>query len=456
MAHLVKTKFSILSFSVLLSVLVTALQASFYRTPTIKKWDAEEQLTWKDFRDIPVPFSRYAATVSSRIHLDYNEESERYFAYAGQNDVESWVYEEDDYLLRHEQYHFNITEIHARKLNDYLSTTGDISKEDAENKLSEIGEEMNSMQERYDAETDHSLKVPNQAYWEFKIDSSLQAYEDNGIITDQLSGLSIQFYKPTSQISGINDSTVAYRGFTMKGYKMAFMIASYQHTGVTEEGVESYYDTFLKNDSVQEVNRKWGSIWGYPYLEVNKINEELTQEYWDRIFLYGNEIFFSRAMAPYDSVYRGYEQIKTSFFDGISFIDSRDYWINKAAKKKGKTNFAHSSRTVSEEGEGIITYCVQEASNTYFKPPFLDEEGNLYIAFDIIAHPEDSVVYNAAVINEQEMYKWKPDSVEQLLILPDSVLPDTEFGLEFGYVLKKDALSPCFQYYKQSGRIAPN
>ena len=91
-------------------------------------WNAEESLSWNDFKASPkkhlpykantnsgLSFSWNATESSSGIELNYEVGSNFY-------PNRSWVkeIEEVDYLLAHEQLHFDITELHARKLRKAL------------------------------------------------------------------------------------------------------------------------------------------------------------------------------------------------------------------------------------------------------------------------------------------------------------------------------------------------
>ncbi len=82
--------------------------------------------------------------------------------------------ENDTLLLRHEQYHFNITEYHSRLMSKYLNKKKAHSAEDYELELKNIRERMWKMQEKYDKETNHSLNTEQQSFWENKIKELLK------------------------------------------------------------------------------------------------------------------------------------------------------------------------------------------------------------------------------------------------------------------------------------------
>src|SRR5687767_15101092 len=119
MASALKVKTSIAVGAVCIIVLIPLLENNFFAPVKIKRWG---ELSWDDFQGIPPPFSSYAASITSAVYLEYDSSQSRYRAYAGQNNIRSWVKlnrpDRQPALLNHEQYHFNITELHARMLND--------------------------------------------------------------------------------------------------------------------------------------------------------------------------------------------------------------------------------------------------------------------------------------------------------------------------------------------------
>src|SRR5687768_9769572 len=120
MANFLKAKLAVSAFSVSIIILVALLDSNFNAPVTIKRWS---KLTWNDFQGFPRPFSGYGAVIGSQVYLEFDSASSKYVAYAGQNNLVSWTKEttkNSDYALNHEQYHFNITELHARLLNEYI------------------------------------------------------------------------------------------------------------------------------------------------------------------------------------------------------------------------------------------------------------------------------------------------------------------------------------------------
>lgn len=89
-----------------------------------------------------------------------------------------------DYILAHEQGHFDITEIFARRLNEALQNyqfNKKTFKKDIGQIYQSIVSEKEEYQKIYDSETDHSRNRKVQYDWLEKIDSLLaetQAYSN--------------------------------------------------------------------------------------------------------------------------------------------------------------------------------------------------------------------------------------------------------------------------------------
>jgi len=147
----------------------------------------ERELKWSDFK--PMASAKrigFKAETYSGIRFESIQEGELisfrtecYF-----NPEKSWVLKgaETDYLLNHEQGHFDITEIYARKFREELEAYQMVSverfaKENLGDKVNaiytRIMNEMFAHQNRYDEETNHSINSAKQAVWDSMIESDL-------------------------------------------------------------------------------------------------------------------------------------------------------------------------------------------------------------------------------------------------------------------------------------------
>ena len=164
----------------------------FFTFPTqdnIKmRWRNDNPLVWDDFRGKPTGSSEYVASTNSgisfsssykireqQITLDYTITA---FFYPEL----SWYREGivNNRILKHEQTHFNITQLFARKVRKQLTKTSytkNIQKE-IEAIYQTIEKERQELQHRYDYETEHSKNEEKEQQWQFFIKTELKKLED--------------------------------------------------------------------------------------------------------------------------------------------------------------------------------------------------------------------------------------------------------------------------------------
>ena len=153
-------------------------------------WSDKNKLQWKDFKKNGGIESRSAGTcytikLEDKITIN-GKIIVKICAYFIKS--ESWKKKSTvgEYLLKHEQGHFDIAEIYARKIRKkLLSETNFQEVKVAEVKIrsSQLGlfRESSSYQDIYDKETDHSKNVEAQERWNKKIEEelvSLEAYSN--------------------------------------------------------------------------------------------------------------------------------------------------------------------------------------------------------------------------------------------------------------------------------------
>jgi hypothetical protein len=146
-------------------------------------WNEDRQLTWDDFRGKPAKrFS--AASTHYDIHKLMEEKGN-----AAEMNVEAvffrnkswkktnWV---NDEVLIHEQKHFDIVELFARKLRKLIQNGKYTSYEHLKtvsDSLYDVNDkEMDKYQDKYDDETDASMNGDKQREWNQKISNELKEY----------------------------------------------------------------------------------------------------------------------------------------------------------------------------------------------------------------------------------------------------------------------------------------
>ena len=143
-------------------------------------WNESYKLSWSDFKDNPDNIDRAVAITASGITFGFSIKQTDTQVVSFTTDVlahfypeQSWykVDETDAHVLGHEQLHFDITELFARKFRHRISqlkTSNTISSE-LKKLHNTIKKELTSMHDDYDAETDFSRNVERQAKWEAQI-----------------------------------------------------------------------------------------------------------------------------------------------------------------------------------------------------------------------------------------------------------------------------------------------
>jgi predicted secreted Zn-dependent protease len=151
-------------------------------TAEIIPWAFDRRLSWEDFLGEPQKNTDAVATTSTTLGLAYKLEDGQlvYSITCDFSKVKSWGSMKTDYILSHEQGHFDITEIHARKLYEALQQyefNRKSYKHDINVIYQQIVRSKEDMQAVYDAESDHSRRRAKQFDWEERITQLLQDTE---------------------------------------------------------------------------------------------------------------------------------------------------------------------------------------------------------------------------------------------------------------------------------------
>lgn len=147
-------------------------------------WSEGVNLTWEDFKGRPDMRSSYVAMTNSGIVFSYQLASEN-GNLSLTTSVEARFHPEmswhkpdkvNNHVLQHEQGHFNITEIHARKLRKAFAEYKVTKNYERELSaiFSRINRERQVMQDRYDKETNHSQNKEKEAQWQVFINNELK------------------------------------------------------------------------------------------------------------------------------------------------------------------------------------------------------------------------------------------------------------------------------------------
>lgn len=151
-------------------------------------WNENYPLSWSDFKAKPDQNTSAAALTASGISFGFSigKTGNRITKFTTEVECffypyESWFKPQtgDDYILKHEQVHFDITELHARKFRQQISQLKPSQnlKAKLNSMYKAISQASRRMQTAYDDETNHSINKERQAYWEKYVEIELKKLE---------------------------------------------------------------------------------------------------------------------------------------------------------------------------------------------------------------------------------------------------------------------------------------
>ncbi len=142
-------------------------------------WSSYRRLNWNDFRSEPKRNTDAVASTSTSLGIAYQVKNSllTYQVTCNFSKTKSWGLVKTAYILAHEQGHFDITEIYARKLHQALQSYNFNKrnyKQDVNQAYQKIVTEKEAFQEIYDKQTDHSRNKKEQAAWLMIIEKLLE------------------------------------------------------------------------------------------------------------------------------------------------------------------------------------------------------------------------------------------------------------------------------------------
>ncbi len=168
-------------FNLLLFIFFANLTTSEY--DGIIFWQKDRTIDWTDFKAVPNPSSPYDAEANSGVRYTYsltnkgNSSHVNFEVHSFFNAQQSWIkaQKQTELLLQHEQLHFDISELHARKLKKAFleQKFSKAHKKEIEKIFNKINKERAIMQALYDEESDHSKNKLEQARWKAFIKAEL-------------------------------------------------------------------------------------------------------------------------------------------------------------------------------------------------------------------------------------------------------------------------------------------
>ncbi len=166
------------------------LSAHFF-SPSMEEekieWSYDYQLQWSDFKATTASGTGFIASTSSGISYSYS-----YREVNGKKNIKvivacnfypqkSWYSKNDasDYVLKHEQTHFDISELYKRIFNKRIDETqfSNHMKKELEALFYQTEDDRVKMQRKFDSESDHSKNKEKELDWETYVAQQLVAYE---------------------------------------------------------------------------------------------------------------------------------------------------------------------------------------------------------------------------------------------------------------------------------------
>lgn len=165
----------------MLLLLTIQLNAQTFSDPKLE-WNEFYKLTWEDFQGVPNKNSYGDAATSVQIKATpfYIDRDLHYDVLTYFNRKGSWARDTSASLLAHEQMHFDLAELYARKVRKEIKHLREQNVSNAKTineAVRKILEESDRADAQYDAETLHGSLPKKQKYWREKIQSELAALE---------------------------------------------------------------------------------------------------------------------------------------------------------------------------------------------------------------------------------------------------------------------------------------
>lgn len=140
------------------------------------EWCENKKIVWEDFQGYKPKDNTFFANISTKILIEYTiapNESPNYYVKATMNRSQSWKEGNlSQKLLQHEQLHFDICELYARKIRKSVDSLrkekviGTLTYDSLIHAHLRMEKARNNL---YDLETNHSTNIEKQFEWDEKI-----------------------------------------------------------------------------------------------------------------------------------------------------------------------------------------------------------------------------------------------------------------------------------------------
>jgi hypothetical protein len=162
------------------------MQAKSFQAEDLIYWSYEVKLSWDDFKAKPDPKNNKTALTTAGLSMKTEQLNQQSIEVQIESRFQpqlSWSKDkENDYLLVHEQKHFDLVEVYARLARKTLTENNKQPKAKLLKYLEQVFETtQNNLRERqalYDKDTDHSRDSLQQVKWNKQINKDLRDLKD--------------------------------------------------------------------------------------------------------------------------------------------------------------------------------------------------------------------------------------------------------------------------------------
>ena len=439
-----KIKYLITGVSLVLLVLVSLYKLNFLKEDQMIRY---RDLTWDDFKGIPKPFTGWGAGIESDVFIEFDSTLNRFKAYAAMNSTSSWKKRNNlsEYLLNHEQYHFNLTQYYALKLNSELEETDGLKE--AFTKLNNIRVDLDKAQNKYDLESEHNLNQDFQNYWEFKIDSLLTSVdsEKSTIRKDLYAG--VQFFnlrglKKTKLYTENGSFQSSYEtSFSRAGFAISSIIRKESsHTFDLQESVNAFY----QKDSLESVVFLASEQGQYQTLIAESSDSLSGLYFYDKWIGDGKSLHLLRLQVDSAKPKSGYKLLFNSISSTFETASYTEDWGLIANQE----NYIESPVEDYDASSHNSCMIIDESQTPGFIPYLLTtEQQDLIIPYTPVVHSDSLIADLTLVYGDYQVVQSMSDSV--VFKIPKERLT-SKFQVLIGYTLKSDTINECSTFLNQS------
>ncbi|MEQ8711893.1 MAG: hypothetical protein RIC80_02695 [Cyclobacteriaceae bacterium] len=394
------------------------------------------QVTWDDFQGTPLIPNRFDASIATYIDLEYDSVFQKTVARASMSPKLSWKNEGmlSEHLLRHEQYHFNLTEVYARQMSNIIKAKPNESTDFYESKRDSLVEKLKNENQMYDTYTDHGTIIDQQRFWEFDIDLSLRLYSDDGIgFTDMYTGVRMDFLREPEPFMLINEIDELIMGHVLQAYGMSFLSSVIVSDYIDHSNFEEYIK-FHYEDDVEIISVEWSLSDSLSIARVWATNSVKQREILDKWILKDTELY--RLNCQYSTAgltaTGGFNTMSDIFLNSFEVVDVTGYWdrlLDNVSSPYsndwfGETKagyFGFSGRySFSDKGDLIIPYL-----------PFTDHR---------------PVKLSMAIVDQQKLFFSDSNYLYSFKIDSENI-PEKDFIVSVGHLHYEDSNMDTSIYY---------